>query len=95
MHADSLKIEADERGFVLIVQTDTYEDPLVINIHACAVELYDQVRREIRPYVLEMEHARITMPPSYDPADAYDTDDPKHPMFHETMVGMWDSRPGK
>jgi hypothetical protein len=27
------------------------------------------------------------MPPSYDSADAYALDDPKHPTYYERMVG--------
>ena len=88
-HVDRIKIDTDEQGFTLGIDGETY------NIHGVALELYDQVVKEIGPWVREAEIARTTMPPSYEPGEAYSADDPKHPDWHDAMADMWDRRPGK
>lgn len=91
-HVYETAIEEDEGRFVLVLHTDN--GPERFEIHSCAIELYEQVRREIGPWVREAEMARATMPQPYD-GEGYDLDDPKHPDWHSTMAGVWDSRPGK
>ena len=88
-HVYSIKIDSDERGFTMEIDGETF------NIHGVAFELYSQVVKEIGPWVREAELARATMPPSYEPGEAYSADDPKHPDFHDAMANMWDSRRGK
>jgi hypothetical protein len=92
--ADSMKIDDDEGRFLLVIETDE-GDRIEVNFHSIALEFEAEVRKELRPYALEAEHARATMAPSYDPADAYDPDDTKHPMFHALVSEMWDNRKGK
>jgi hypothetical protein len=84
--ADSITFDEDEGRIVMIVTTD---DGAVLrfDIHAVALDFYAEVRREIGPWAHEAEMARATMPPSYDSADAYALDDPKHPTYYERMVG--------
>ena len=84
--ADSIKIDTDEGRFVMIVD-DEMKGLITYDIHAIALELEAQVRRELRPYALEAEYARMTMPPSYPDDDTgYALDDPKHPTYYERMV---------
>ena len=94
--ADSLSIDTDEGRFVLVI-TDDEGDRAVINFHHLALEFYEEVQRELRPWYLEAESARsavaagaslneyLTGTPDVDP-DAYALDDPKHPTYHERMV---------
>lgn len=98
MNADSIKVECEEDGFWLVVETDEQvwtqfglrariEDPEA---------LYDAVRSEIGPWLQEREDARRTLPvASYDPSDAYDPTDPKRLDYHWTHDRVWDSRAGK
>lgn len=92
--ADSVKIDTDEGRFVLILDTD-YQGRVTIDIHDIALEVEATVRRELRPYALEAEHARATMPQyvtnrpmSVEDAieDGYALDDPKSPGYYERMV---------
>lgn len=88
-HVDSIRIDSDEGGFTLEL------DGVIYDIHAVALELHAQVVAQIGPYAREAELARATMPPSYEPGDAYSVDDPKHPDWHDAMADMWDSRRNK
>ena len=58
-HAYSLSIGEDEGRFTLTVSDDggdhTYE------IHSCALEFYEDVQRELRPWYLEAESARAAV----------------------------------
>lgn len=90
-HADSVRIETDEGRIVMIVEhddgTDTYD------IHAIALEVEAEMRRELGPWAQEAALARRTMPDSLE--DGYDRGDPKHPDWHDTLAGIYDSREGK
>jgi hypothetical protein len=92
--ADSMKIDDDEGRFLLVIETDE-GDTIQVDFHGIALEFEAEVRKELRPYALEAEHARATMPPSYEPGEAYSTDDPKHPNWHDAMADLWDNREGK
>lgn len=92
-HAESLKIDTDEGSFVLEVETD--DAVIRYDIHHLALEFEAEVRRELRPYALEAEHARATMPELVtsrpvsveDAIEAgYALDDPKSPGYYERMV---------
>jgi len=91
LNADSIKIDTDEGRFLLVIETEEF-GTLRVNFHACALEFEDEVRRELRPYALEAASARATMPASYDTADGYELDDPKHPTWHDRMATIHDNR---
>ena len=92
--AETVKIDDDDGRFLLVVTTE-HGDRFAFDIHAIALEVEAEVRRELRPYALEAQHARATMPPSYDAAEAYALDDPKHPTYHDRMSSIYDDRRGK
>ena len=95
--ADNIRIDTDEGRFILIIDTEEI-GTLRVNFHNIALEFEDEVRRELRPYALEAQHAReavqngvslneyLTDVPD-DDGDGYDLDDPKHPTWRERMVG--------
>jgi hypothetical protein len=82
--ATSVKIDTDEGRIVLLIESDE-DDTITVDIHGCALEFYAQVQARLYPYVIEAEMARATMS-TYDEADAYEIDDPKHPTYHERMA---------
>lgn len=90
-----IKIESDERGFELHLETDT--GPWVFNIHAVAAQLFDAARVEIRPWLREKAHAyaEYLAAEGFDDADGYEISDPKHPRYHSTHADLWDAREGK
>ncbi len=61
MNADKVTIESDERGFELHILDDD-GDWHIFNIHAIAEQVYDEVKREIGPWLYEMDQARISRP---------------------------------
>jgi hypothetical protein len=91
-HVYETAIEEDEGRFVLVLHTDN--GPERFEIHSCAIELYEQVRREIGPWVREAQIARATMPGPVDDG-GYDRSDPKHSDWHSTRADIWDARVGK
>ncbi len=84
---ESVKIETDDRGFELHL-TDTDGQKFVLNVHGVAGTLLEQAREEIGEWYAqgkalaaehELELARLE-------GDGYDSDDPKHPTWHERMT---------
>jgi len=55
--ASSIRIDEDEGRFVLLIDSDE-EDTITVNIHSIALDFYQDVQRELRPWFLEAEHAR-------------------------------------
>jgi hypothetical protein len=93
--AESIKIESDEDGFHLILET-----PLAkydFNIHHMAGELLAEVKREIEPWWAEGQAVLASMKADGEiPGDdAYPLYDPKHPDFHENFSALHDNREGK
>ena len=94
-HADSVYVEEDEGRFQLHVWAG--DDHMIFDIHADALKFYENVVREIRPWFLEAEHARQAVNAGVslkaytgaaeDQDDGYALDDPKHPTYHDRMVG--------
>ncbi len=88
--AHGIKVDTDEGRYCLVIETQYGEDDemlLQIDIHDEVLEFYAAVQREIRPYVLEAESARLSLP-SAGPDDdlGYALDDPKHPTYFDRMV---------
>ena len=85
--ADAVRMDGDEGRIAIIIDTDE-GDKLYVDIHSVALDFYASVQANLRPYVLEAEDARRTMPEVRDEqADSgYELDDPKHPTFFERMV---------
>lgn len=98
--ADAVRVDSDEKGFALIIDTDE-GDKVYVNIHACGLEFYDSVRVEMRGWVHEADLARAAVASGVSleeftgdadkhasayVLDAYELDDPKHPTYHERMV---------
>jgi hypothetical protein len=93
IHAESLKIDTDEGRYMLLVETDDCLHRF--DIHGLVLDFYDEVRRELLPYVVEAEAARVTVPQLVtnrpvsveDAIEAgYALDDPKSPGYHDRMV---------
>lgn len=55
--ADDIRVDSDERGFSLVIDTDE-GDKLFVDIQAVVLEFYDRVRSDIGPYAAEAENAR-------------------------------------
>jgi hypothetical protein len=58
--ADAVRVDSDEKGFGLIIDTDE-GDKIYVNIHGCALDFYDSVRVEMRGWVAEAESARAAV----------------------------------
>lgn len=57
MNAEGIRIESDERGFELHIDT-TDDGTMIFNVHGVAEELYDAVKGAIGPWLAEMESAQ-------------------------------------
>lgn len=91
-----VSIDIDEQGFELVLDTDSGE--FRVNIQMVALKLHDLVRREIGPYAAEAEQARADIATGTfsvraeilelitDQDSGYALDDPKHPTYYERMV---------
>lgn len=93
--ADMVKIESDERGFELHINTD--EGYFSFNVHGVAVELLEEIKRTIEQWYAEGESVRmsvggLTYEDGVRAREAYDRSDPKHPDYHDHMASMWDDR---
>ena len=60
IYADSIRVDTDEGRYILAVTTES-GNSIEIDIHGCVLDFYASVRAEIRPYVIESDHARGTM----------------------------------
>jgi hypothetical protein len=58
--ADAIRVDSDEQGFGLIIDTDE-GDKIYVNIHSVALEFYDSVRVEMRGWVAEADMARAAV----------------------------------
>lgn len=84
------KIESDEDGFYLVIETDTGRQHFRV---LDPEELYDAVRAQIRPWLMERDAARAAYmrPPTIDELEedeAYTLSDPKHPRHHEVFADL-------
>lgn len=105
MNADSIRIESDEDGFHLIVETDEGE-VFDFRIHDIEEEIYDAVKDGIGPYLYEKASARhlhlvtgeplhAECPQEWTLGEEYPLYDPKHPDFHDNFSALHDNREGK
>lgn len=100
MNADSIKIECEEDGFWLEIETDAEEpfDRLQVRI-TDPEALYDHVKAAIGPWLYERDEAQRTRPhyawPAFAGSGGYETSDPKHPDFHSIHADLYDNREGK
>lgn len=98
-HAESVYVDDDEGRFQLHVHTSD-GDHLIFDIHASALEFYDNVDKMIGDYGREADQARRTVAAGVplpvftktvsveDAVEAgYALDDPKSPGYYERMVG--------
>ena len=58
--ADAVRVDSDERGFDLIIDTED-GDKICVNIQRCALDFYDSVRNQMRQWVAEAENARAAV----------------------------------
>ena len=98
LKADAIRVDPDERGFALIIDTDE-GDKLYVEIPGtlAALDFYASVRSQMSGWAAEAESARAAVAAGVSledytgatvPADdsGYALDDPKHPTYHERMV---------
>jgi hypothetical protein len=94
MIADSIKIESDERGFVLVVSTEE-EDPINFRI-LDPMAFHQEVISTIGPWLMEGASVRRIFECGADEIDesagAYELNDPKHPRYHSVHVDHYDNR---
>lgn len=92
--AENIKIETDEDGFYLVVETRLRK----FSFHLLDPEdLYDKVKAEIGPWLYERDMAKATYPGNvvtFPDGDAYDADDPKHPDYHSIRSEIFDQDDG-
>jgi hypothetical protein len=95
IRAEKVRVSDNEGRYVLLV---TDEDGIIheVDIHDDVLDFYASVRAEIRPYVIESDHARATMPVNIsgyqedgEAEFGYAADDPKHPTYHERLSDAW------
>lgn len=84
-NADSAKIECDEDGFHLVIETDE-GDRINVRVHGVADELLESVTKSIGAWVWERENARATRPAPID-LDGYDRGDPKRVSLERQLDG--------
>lgn len=91
MIAHATRIESDEDGFHLVIETDEGRQQFRLDDPEA---LYDAARREIWPWLRERDEARAAdmRPPTIDELEedegAYDLTDPKHPRHHEVFADL-------
>jgi hypothetical protein len=69
--ADAARMDEVSDGMHAIVIDTDEGDKLLVNIHDCALAFYASVQAQLRPWVLEAEHAHATMPlPELEPITA-------------------------
>jgi hypothetical protein len=75
-NAAEMRIESDERGFELHFETD--QGCYIVNVHGCAVDLLEAVKRSIGPWWSEGQTAHGTgVHVTPEDLDAYEPGDPK------------------
>lgn len=102
MNADSIKIETDEDGLHLIVETPEEDGAFFkqrrFDFRITDPEaLYDAVREEIGPWLHEQSFARLAFlcTPDESAGLAYLPSDPKAPDFHSVHADLWDAQERK
>ena len=60
--ADAARMDEINDGHIAIVIDTDEGDKLYVNIHSVALDFYSSVQANLRPYVLEAEDARATLP---------------------------------
>lgn len=60
--ADAARIDEHRDGRIAIIIDTDEGDKLYVDIHQIALDFYASVQADLRPYALEAEHARATMP---------------------------------
>lgn len=95
--ADDVRIESDESGFELHVDTED-GDTFVFNIHHLAWDLAGQAerticewRREGEAVRSEVARARSSEISEYSD-EGYPPTDPKHSNYHSLHSELWDNR---
>ncbi len=83
-HVDSIKIESDEHGFELHIETDE-GDRFVFNIHGVADDLLDACVKRIGPWVAEMNAAKR----DYDRHKTTYDDEDNGPWPGESALAFW------
>lgn len=58
--ADSVRVDSDERGFELVIETED-GDRITVNIQPCALDFYASVQGQMRGWILEAESARAAI----------------------------------
>lgn len=95
IRVDEIRIDTDEGRFVLYLDGEPYD------IHAVALELEAQVRRELRPYAIEAEHALAfdegaeCENAADELGEGYEPTDPKSDGYFDRLATLHDSRGGK
>lgn len=74
--ADSVRIETDEGGFHLVVETDE-GDVIDVKIHDVVEDFYWNARKTIGSWLSERDAARFSRLATYEDLEAYDRGDPK------------------
>jgi hypothetical protein len=74
MNAESIRVESDEYGFELHIDT-TDDGTLIFNVHGCAEELYDTVKRNIGPWLQERDAVKADFDRTTGRDDPYASDD--------------------
>ncbi len=83
-NVDSIKIESDERGFELHIETDE-GDVFVFNIHGVADDLYKAVTSTIGPWRAEA----LTAKAEYDRMKSTYDDEDNGPWPGESALAFW------
>ena len=60
--ADAARMDEINDGHIAIVIDTDEGDKIYVNIHDCAFAFYASVQANLRPWVLEAEDARATLP---------------------------------
>ena len=85
MRAESVKIESEEDGFHLVIETDS-APRIDINVQNVALELLSETLRMIGPWAEEGAQVLREMRQLSESVDDLDSGDPKHPDHVEAMT---------
>lgn len=99
MIAHDIKVECEEDGFYLVLDT-TEEDSEMRFWISEPEQLYDRVKAAILPWLMERDEAgreyneriRLARDVLADAREAYEASSPKHPDFHSVHADIYDNR---